>query len=64
MVAPTISRVVKQLKGCVSKQIGFSIWQKLFYDHIVRNREDYNEINKYIHENPMNWQLDELYTEE
>ena len=63
MVAPTVSRVVNQLKGYVSKRIGISIWQKLFYDHVVRNRDDYNEINKYIYENPMRWQSDELYTE-
>ena len=64
MVAPTISRIVKQLKGYTSKLIGVSIWQKLFYDHVVRNRDDYNEIYKYIYENPIRWYYDELYTEE
>ncbi len=34
MVAPTMSRVVQQLKGYITKRIGNSIWQKLFYDHI------------------------------
>ena len=28
MVAPTISTVVKQMKGIVSKQAGFPVWQK------------------------------------
>ncbi|MBO7250155.1 MAG: transposase [Clostridia bacterium] len=55
MVAPTIDRVVKQLKGYVSKRVGTPIWQKLYYDHIVRNREDYEAIVKYIHENPVRW---------
>ena len=55
MVAPTIDRVVKQLKGYVSKKVGTPIWQKLYYDHIVRNREDYEAIVKYIHENPVRW---------
>ena len=40
------------------------IWQRSFYDHIIRNRDDYNEIYKYIYENPMKWQSDQLYTEE
>jgi len=53
MVAPTMSRVVKQMKGYVTKRIGKSIWQKLFIDHIIRNREDYEKHLKYIHENPM-----------
>ena len=63
MVAPTISRVIKQLKGYVSKQIGKTIWQKSFYDHIIRDREDYEEHLKYIYENPVRWHDDELYTE-
>ena len=57
MVAPTISRVVKQMKGYVTKQIGVSIWQKLFYDHIIRNLEDYEEHVKYIRENPTKFYL-------
>ena len=52
MVAPTISRIVKQMKGYVTKQIGKSIWQKLFYDHVIRNKEDYEKHVKYIYENP------------
>ncbi|MBQ8567360.1 MAG: transposase [Clostridia bacterium] len=64
MVAPTMSRVVQQLKGYITKRIGHPIWQKLFYDHVIRNREDYEEHTKYICENPINWQLDELYANE
>jgi REP element-mobilizing transposase RayT len=56
--------VVKQLKGIVSKQAEISIWQKSFHDHIIRNREDYEEHLRYIYENPMRWYYDELYTEE
>ena len=51
--SPTISRVVKQLKASTSKQIGFSIWQKSFYDHIIRNQQDYEDHIKYIFENPI-----------
>ena len=64
MVAPTMSQVVKQLKGFVSKQVGISIWQKSFYDHIIRNREDFEEHLRYIYENPIRWYYDELYIEE
>ena len=52
MVAPTVSRVVQQMKGYVTKRIGTSIWQKSFYDHVIRNKEDYEEHIKYIYENP------------
>ena len=64
MVAPTMSRVVQQMKGYVTKRIGHSIWQKLFFDHIIRNSKDYEEHVKYIYENPLKWQLDEEFTEE
>lgn len=64
MVAPTMSRVVKQLKGSVSKQIGKSIWQKSFHDHIIRNPKDYEEHINYILLNPARWYYDELYVEE
>ena len=63
MVAPTVSRVVKQFKGYVTKMVGEPIWQKLFYDHVIRNREDYDEVSKYIYENPIGWETDEFYTE-
>ena len=53
MNAPTISTVVRLMKGSVSKQAGFSVWQKGFHDHIVRNEEDYQEIWKYITGNPL-----------
>ena len=64
MVAPTMSRVVQQMKGYISKRIGASIWQKLFYDHVIRNQQDYEEHIKYIYENPIYWRLDRLNEEE
>ena len=64
MVAPTMSMVINQLKGIASKQAGGSIWQKSFHDHIIRNREDYEEHLRYIYENPLRWRCDELYTDE
>ena len=53
--APTISRVMKQFKRSITKQIGRSIWQKSFHDHIIRNEQDYKEICRYIEENPLNY---------
>ena len=58
MTALTIQTVVNQMKGIVTKQAGFSVWQKGFYDHIVRGREDFLEIWKYIDGNPLKWAED------
>ena len=59
--APTISTVINQMKGYVTKQIGCSIWQKLFHDHIIRNEHDYLRIWQYIDENPVKWVDDEYF---
>ncbi len=62
LIAPTnLSKIVQQLKGYISKAIGFSIWQKSYHDHIIRDAEDYRRIWKYIDENPCKWQEDEYY---
>ena len=61
MIAPTVSTVIRLMKGTVSKQAGFSLWQKGFHDHVVRNKDDYHEIWKYIEGNPGKWAEDKLY---
>ena len=53
-----ISNIVRQLKSIVSKQLGFSIWQKSFYDEIIRSREHYNAVRRYIADNPLRWEYD------
>lgn len=40
------------------------LWQRSFYDHIIRNNDDYCEVYKYIYENPEKWQYDKLYSED
>ena len=61
MRAPTISNVINQMKGYVTKQIGYSIWQKLFHDHIIRGENDYLRIWQYIEDNPARWAEDKYY---
>ena len=53
--APTVSTVVGSMKRWVSKQIGRSIWQKSFYEHGIRNQQDYDEIWRYIENNPLKY---------
>ena len=59
--APTLSRIIGQMKRFASKKCEKSIWQKSFYDEIIRNRAAYDEISKYVFENPMKWEEDELF---
>ncbi len=52
LTAPTLSWIVNQLKGTISKKIGFSIFQKSFHDHIIRDEKEYQKIWEYIDTNP------------
>ena len=59
--APTVSRIIKQFKGKITKQVGFCIWQKSFYDHVIRDEKDYLRIWEYIENNPGKWAEDKYF---
>ena len=42
---------------------GIELWQRNYYDHILRGDEDYHATWKYIAENPMKWAADDYYIE-
>lgn len=56
-----INSVVGLYKSGVSRKIGYSIWQRNYYEHIIRNDKEYYEIRKYIQNNVANWALDKYY---
>lgn len=35
------------------------IWQRNFYEHIIRDDNELDKIRKYIHDNPYKWDDDE-----
>ena len=39
------------------------LWQRSFYDHIVRTEADYRDIASYIDTNPCRWSQDRFFTE-
>ena len=55
--APTVSTVVGSMKRWISRQTGKPIWQKGFYDHGIRNQQDYDEIWQYIENNPLKYMI-------
>ena len=42
----------------------FPLFQRSFFDHIVRNQDDYERIAKYMYENPVMWQNDRFFMQE
>ena len=65
----SIGSLIAGFKSTVTKQInairgmpGAPVWQRNYYDHVIRNEESLNIIREYIINNPITWQNDKLYT--
>ena len=57
----TIQSFVGTLKRFVNRRSGRQMFQRSYYDHIVRDEKDYLARWKYIDDNPIKWQEDCLY---
>ncbi len=63
----TIPTIMGLYKSGVSKRIhmyepDIDVWQRSFYDHIIRNENEYLRVWQYIDENPLKWETDEYFT--
>jgi len=61
----SIPTVIRSFKSAATKQInelrntpGIPVWQRGFYDRVIRNDNELNKIREYILYNPLKWQLD------
>ena len=67
---PTVMDIVCTFKSLTTReckaqlQVKEKLFQISFYEHIIRNKDDYLETVKYIRENPLSWYYDELYAKE
>lgn len=48
-------------KWCRKHTEYFAVWQRNYYEHIIRNELEYLGIRQYIQANPKNWGKDELF---
>ncbi len=53
----SVSNFVSAFKRFCNKEYGENIWQRSFFDHVIRNEHDYIETWQYIDNNPLNWLL-------
>ncbi|RZJ63788.1 MAG: hypothetical protein EOO45_20170 [Flavobacterium sp.] len=60
-----LAAIIRGFKSAVTKRAKFHDatfnWQTLYHDHIIRNEESLNMINRYIVENPIKWSQDKFY---
>ena len=63
---PMLGNIVGAFKAGVSREIHkidseLNIWQSRFYDHIIKDDVDHENVWTYIDENPIKWENDEYY---
>lgn len=56
-----IAMFVPTFKRFTNKNAGEKLWQRSYYDHIVRNENEYLKIWEYINSNAQKWQSDKYY---
>lgn len=53
--ARPLQMVVGSFKGAVSKAAEIPVWQRSFWDRIVRNDKELDQIRDYVEDNPSRW---------
>jgi len=64
-ISGSLSTIIRSFKSAVTKNInemrqalGAKLWQRNYYEHIVRNEDELSRIREYIVNNPLKWELD------
>ena len=65
MVKNSLGHIMQTFKAAVSRQAvkdgliarGTPIWQRGYYEHIIRDRASHERIARYIRDNPMKWNV-------
>lgn len=65
-VAGSLPTIIRCYTAAVTRQInklrntpGHKIWQRNYYEHVIRNDKSYHKIRQYIIENPLYWAQDD-----
>jgi REP element-mobilizing transposase RayT len=62
----TLGAIVRGFKAATTKRInddrqtpGAAVWQRNYYEHVLRNENDLARIREYVVNNPLQWALDQ-----
>ena len=66
--AGSIPTIIRTYKAAVTRRIGrklnyTNIWQRNYYEHVIRTGDDHKRIHLYIESNPANWSNDDQNSE-
>lgn len=63
--APTLGKIIRAFKARCTHRInelrgsqGLSVWQRNYYEHVIRDESSLQEIREYIVNNPAQWAFD------
>lgn len=56
------SAVTKQINGLLSEEEKVTVWQRNYYEHIIRNERAHQYISDYIVNNPTTWGADKFFS--
>ncbi|BBO90310.1 transposase [Desulfosarcina ovata] len=67
-VAGSLPTIVRAFKSAVTRRInemrrtpGAKVWQRNYWEHIIRSEPELSGLREYIRNNPVQWTLDQLY---
>jgi putative transposase len=68
LISKSLGAIIGQFKTGSAKRInslrdcrGVPVWQRNYYEHIIRNKHELEEILRYMKSNPENWERDKEY---
>ncbi len=50
---PALPKIINAFKSLTTRKAGISLWQRGYYEHILRNQQDFDEAAGYITGNPV-----------
>jgi REP element-mobilizing transposase RayT len=56
-----VQNIVRSIKSYVTKWAGYPVWQRSFYEHVIRDDRDHFRVAEYIENNPSRWRFDKYY---
>ncbi|MCU1276283.1 MAG: transposase [Bryobacterales bacterium] len=57
--ARPLPTIVGSFKSAVSRRVGSAVWQRSYWERVIRNQNELNFIRHYIDDNPIRWPADQ-----
>ncbi len=58
----TTNEYIRGVKNLGRQSFDRRLWQRNYYEHIIRNQKDWERIHDYVEANPVNWEKDDKYS--